>query len=194
SRRGAAKGYKNVICATLGTGIGGGILIDGELYRGTHYAGAEIGHMMIVHNGIPCNCGGSGCFEQYASASAIVRLYVNLLMERKKPIPEEVTSKHIFQLAAAGDIEANETIDTTLGYLGTGFAGLVNIFNPEIIVIGGGVADAGDEFVRRIKSAIEQRAMKPALRGLVVARAILGNDAGFVGALTLAAEMLSKKN
>ena len=192
SRQGAAKGFKNVICATLGTGIGGGILIDGELYRGTRYAGAEIGHMMIVHNGLPCNCGGFGCFEQYASAPAMVRQYVQLLAQAKKPIPEGVSTEMIFRRAAEGETEADRTIDLTLDYLGTGFASLVNIFNPEAIVIGGGVADAGDGFIARIKQAIEKKAMKPALKGLHVMRAVLGNDAGFVGAISLAAEMYAK--
>lgn len=194
SRQGAAKGCHNVIGATLGTGIGGGILIDGELYRGTCYAGAEIGHMMIVHNGLACNCGGYGCFEQYASAPAMVRHYVNLLTEAKKPIPEAVSTLMIFQHAKAGEPEADKAIDITLDYLGTGFAGLVNIFNPEMIVIGGGVADAGDGFIARIKQAIEKKAMKSALRGLKVARAVLGNDAGFVGGISLAAEMYMKTN
>jgi glucokinase len=194
SRQGAAKGCQNVIGATLGTGIGGGILIDGELYRGTCYAGAEIGHMMIVHNGLACNCGGYGCFEQYASAPAMVRHYINLLTEAKKPIPEAVSTVMIFHRAEAGEPEADQAIDITLDYLGTGFAGLVNIFNPEMIVIGGGVADAGDAFIARIKQAIEKKAMKPALQGLKVVRAVLGNDAGFVGCVSLAAEMYLKQN
>ena len=192
SRRGAAIGHKNVICATLGTGIGGGIIIDGDVYRGSRYAGAEIGHMMIVHNGLPCNCGGRGCFEQYASATAMVREYITLLKEQDKPVPQDVSTEIIFQRAAQGETEANVAIDITLGYLGTGFAGLVNIFNPEILVIGGGVAEAGDEFISRIHTAIEERAMKPALIGLKVVRAILGNDAGFTGGISMAAEMTKK--
>ncbi len=194
SRCGAAQGCKNVIGATLGTGIGGGILIDGEIYRGTNYAGAEIGHMMIVHDGLECNCGARGCFEQYASAPAMVRHYVTLMKARGKSVPEKVNTVAIFARAENGDPEANEAIDITLGYLGTGFASLVNIFNPEVLVVGGGVAEAGEEFIARIQQAIEQRAMKPALRGFRVARAQLGNDAGFVGGMSMAAEMLQKSN
>ena len=194
SRRGAAKGLKNVICATLGTGIGGGILIDGELYRGTHFAGAEIGHMMIVHNGIPCNCGGRGCFELYAAAPAVLREYVNFMTANKKAVPEHVTTKRVFQRAAEGEPEANEAIDMAIDYMGTGFASLVNIFNPEMIVIGGGVAEAGDAFIARIKKAIERKAMKAAMKGVKVKRALLGNDAGCIGGVSLAIEMLHKSN
>lgn len=194
SRKGAAKGYQNVICATLGTGIGGGILIGGELYRGSHYAGSEIGHMMIVHDGLPCNCGGRGCFEKYASAPAMVRHYISSMNKSGKPVADNVSTFAIFQNANKGEPEANEAIDKTLGYLGTGFASLVNIFNPEILVVGGGVADAGEDFIARIHHAIEERAMKPALKGLKVAKAQLGNDAGFVGGISLAAEMFSGSN
>ncbi|MBN1481666.1 ROK family protein [candidate division KSB1 bacterium] len=194
SRQGAARGFQNVICATLGTGIGGGILIGGEIYRGSHYAGSEIGHMMIVHDGLPCNCGGRGCFEKYASAPAMVRHYISKMMESGKPVPDNISTFTVFQNAEKGEPEANEAIDKTLGYLGTGFASLINIFNPEILVVGGGVADAGEDFIARIQHAIEERAMKPALRGLKVAKAQLGNDAGFVGGINLAAEMFHKAN
>ena len=194
SRGRVARCYKNVICATLGTGIGGGILINGELYRGTHYAGSEIGHMMIVHDGLPCNCGGRGCFEKYASAPAMVRQYVSLMKKNGRTVPDNVTTFTIFENAKKGEPEANDAIDITLAYMGTGFAGLVNIFNPELLVIGGGVAEAGDGFIARIHKAIQERAMKPALRSFKVARAELGNDAGFVGGISMAAEMFHKSN
>lgn len=194
SRQGAAQGHRNVICTTLGTGIGGGILIDGEMYRGSNFAGAEIGHMMIVHNGLPCNCGGRGCFEKYASATAMIRQYVELITESGRPSPKNVSAKIIFENAAKGEKEACRTIDITLDYMGTGFASLVNIFNPEVLVVGGGVAGAGDAFIARIQKAIEERAMKPALKNFRVVHAKLGNDAGFVGGISLAAEMFHKSN
>jgi len=194
ARLGAAKGYKYVICATLGTGIGGGILINGEIYRGAHFAGAEIGHMMIVHDGIPCNCGGRGCFEHYAAAPAILREYLKMMQEKKKTVSEKVTTKTIFDRAANGDPVANDAIDLAVSYMGTGFAGLVNIFNPEMIVLGGGVAEAGEAFIKRIHNAIKMKAMKPALKGLQVRGAVLGNDAGIVGAVNLAKDMLQKSN
>ncbi|MDZ7372243.1 MAG: ROK family protein, partial [candidate division KSB1 bacterium] len=192
ARHGAAEGGKNVICATLGTGIGGGILIDGELYRGKNYTAGEIGHMAIVHNGLPCNCGGKGCFEQYASAPAMVRHYAEILEANGKKLPKDASTVTIFANAAAGEKEAQQAIDVTVDYLGTGFASLANIFNPEIIVIGGGVAEAGDEFIAKIRENVFSKAMKPTLKDLKVVRATLGNDAGFIGAIILAAEMYFK--
>jgi glucokinase len=183
--QGAAKGYKYVIALTLGTGIGGGILIDGEIYRGINYAGAELGHLSIAYDGHPCNCGGRGCIEQYASAPAMVRNY----LDKIKDASEEVTTITIFARAAEGDQSAIETIDETAEYLGAALASIINTFNPEIIVIGGGVADAGEEFLTRIRHAYEGRTMKPALKGLKLVRAKLGNDAGVVGAISLAKKM-----
>ncbi len=192
ARQGAAKGRKNVLCATLGTGIGGGILIDGELYRGTHYAGSEIGHIMIVHNGRKCNCGGRGCFEQYASAPAMLRSYSEKMKSLNKSVPENINTEYIFQQAKKGEAEAQQTIDEACDYLGTGFASLVNVFNPEMLVLGGGVADAGDHFIEKIEGAIHDRAMNPALRGFEVAHAQLKNDAGVTGAISMAFEMYEK--
>lgn len=192
ARQGAAKGHQDVICVTLGTGIGGGIIIDGHIYRGPNYAGSEIGHLMIVHNGLKCNCGGRGCMEQYASAPAMMREYKQQLELSKKPVPENISPEIIFKNARAGEVEAIRALDIIIDYLGTGFASLVNIFNPEVVVFGGGVGDAGQDFIDKIKKAIEEKAMKPALKGLKVMHAKLGNDAGFVGAINLAAEMYEK--
>jgi len=192
ARQGAAKGRKNVLCATLGTGIGGGILIDGELYRGTHYAGSEIGHVMIVHNGRKCNCGGLGCFEQYASAPAMVRNYKEKMQELGKTLPADIGTEFIFKQAEKDEIEAQQTIDETCDYLGTGFASLVNVFNPEMLVLGGGVAEAGEHFIEKIRKAIQEKAMNPALRGFEVAHAQLKNDAGVIGAISMAFEEYEK--
>jgi len=189
SRVGAAKGAQDVLCATLGTGIGGGIIINGSVYRGAYYAGAEIGHMMIVHDGIPCNCGGRGCFEKYASAPAMMRRFRDHLKAANKDVIESDSTVDLFRAAQENSPEAIETIKETVGYLGTGFSGLINIFNPEVLVLGGGVAEAGDEFIAQIEADIRERAMEPATRHLKVVRATLGNDAGVYGAITLAAEM-----
>lgn len=189
SRQGAAKGCQHVLCATLGTGIGGGILINGSLYRGSHYAGSEIGHLSVVHNGRLCNCGGQGCFEQYASATAMIRRYRERMFELNQPAPESGGTKLIFDRAEQGEAIAREIIAETVDYLGSGFASLVNIFNPQVLVIGGGVAEAGDDFIARVERAVHGKAMKPVLEGLKVVRAVLGNDAGCIGAFHLAAEM-----
>ncbi|NOY61424.1 MAG: ROK family protein [Calditrichaeota bacterium] len=186
SRVGAAKGYENVIALTLGTGIGGGILINNELYRGHNFAGAELGHMSIAYDGIPCDCGGRGCIERYASATAMVKNYIARLSAKSCEIPDKVTTELIFTRAHKGDREAIETIDETAEYLGAALASLTNIFNEEIIVIGGGVAEAGDEFMNLIWQAVQSRTMKPGLLGLKLVRAKLGNDAGMYGAVSLA--------
>ncbi len=189
TRQGAAKGLKHVIALTLGTGIGGGIIIDGKLHRGVNYAGAELGHITIKYDGVPCNCGGIGCIEQYASAPAMVRHYLEKIAQSGKSAPHTVTTETIFRRAKEGEPEAAATIDETCEYLGAALASLLNIFNPQIIVIGGGVADAGDEFIKKIWKATARRAMPPSLVGLKLVRAELGNDAGMVGAIDLAAEM-----
>lgn len=189
AKAGAARGHRFVICLTLGTGIGGGILIDGQVYRGSHYAGAELGHIVVEFNGLPCKCGGRGCLEQYASAPAMVRRYVGKLKNSGKEILQNVTTETIFTLAKEGDVHALETIDETCDYLGAGMASLANALNPEIFVLGGGVADAGDEFIKKVERALSSRAMDTAADGLKVVRATLGNDAGIVGAMLLAAEM-----
>ncbi len=188
SRLGAAKGAKQAIFLTLGTGIGGGIVIDGQLYRGAWFAGAELGHVVIKYDGRPCNCGSVGCVEQYASAPGMVRTYREHLQAAGKPAPEDVTTEVIFARAAEGEEEAKKAIEDTAYYLGVAVAGFVNIFNPEVVVIGGGVAEAGDEFIRMVEKVAVNLAQDVATQGLRVVRARMGNDAGVVGAIMLAAE------
>jgi len=192
SHCGAAAGYKTVIALTLGTGIGGGIMIDSQIYRGTHYAGAELGHITIQHDGRQCNCGGRGCIEQYASAPAMVRHYMEKTASATQVADTTINTEIIFARAAQGETAAIKTIDETCAYLGAALASIVNIFNPEIIVIGGGVAEAGEDFLGKIYNELKSRAMEPALRDLKLVPATLGNDAGMVGAIILAATMNSK--
>ncbi|MBN2355944.1 ROK family protein [candidate division KSB1 bacterium] len=187
-RYGAAKGYRYVIALTLGTGIGGGIFIGDELYRGARFAGSEIGHMSIKYDGIPCNCGGIGCIEAYASAPAMVKSYIEKLSRSDLPIPKTVNTELVFAQAQQGQMEAISVIDETCHYLGAAIGNVVNIFNPEIIVIGGGVADAGDQFIAQIWQQTQKYAMAAALRGVKLVRAQLGNNAGMIGAIALAAD------
>jgi len=188
SRMGAAKGYRYSIALTLGTGIGGGIILNNEIFRGANYAGAELGHLTIDYKGLKCNCGGIGCIERYASATGMVENYA----KRKKVDTTAVKTEDIFERAKAGEPEAQGTIADTCECLGAALATLVNIFNPEMIVIGGGVGDAGDKFIETIHTAVKQKAMGPALLNLKIARARLGNKAGIIGAICLAAEMHSR--
>lgn len=190
ARQGAAKGCQFVIALTLGTGIGGGILINNEIYRGANFAGAELGHVSIKHDGLPCNCGGIGCIEVYASAPGMVRNYLSKTVGIQKT--ENITTETIFSHAKKGKPEAIATIQETCEYLGTALASFVNTFNPQLIVIGGGVADAGEDFMNQIWRELEKRAMPPCLDGVKLVRATLGNDAGVVGAICLAAEMYAR--
>jgi glucokinase len=195
--QGAAKGYKNVLAFTLGTGIGGGVVIDGQLFRGVNFAGAELGHMSIQWNGRPCNCGGRGCVERYASATGMVQTYVEKIAAkvaaRTTELTKDIDTIYIFKKAKEGEKEALETIEETCDCLGTALASFINIFNPEIIVVGGGVADAGEEFMTKIWKATTCRAMKPGLDNLKFSHASMGNDAGIVGAISLAVEAFDRK-
>jgi glucokinase len=192
---GAARGYKNVLCLTLGTGIGGGIILDSKLFHGSNFAGAEFGHMTICHNGRRCNCGGVGCLEMYASAPAMVKDTRRLLKKDRsstihkliKGDPEKLTTKILFEAEKRGDFLASKVINKTCEYLGSGIASAVNLLNPQVVVIGGGVSKGGQGFIRRIEKEVKKRAFPSATKNLKVVRAKLGNDAGFIGAAILCA-------
>ena len=189
-RFGAAKGFKNVLCLTLGTGIGGGIILGGELFHGSSFAGAEFGHMTINHNGRKCNCGGTGCLEMYASAPAMVKDAKRLLRKDQKSVMHRLvkgdlgrlTTRVIFQAEKNGDATASRVINQACAYLGAGIASAVNLINPQVVVIGGGVSQGGLSFIRRIENEVKARAFPSATKRLKVIKAKLGNDAGFIGA------------
>ncbi len=195
-RFGAGRGFRNVLCVTIGTGIGGGIILDGELFHGSDFAGAEFGHMTISHNGRRCNCGGVGCLEMYASAPAVVKDAKRLLRRDRKSIIhklidgdlERVTTKVIFHAEKEGDVLAAQIVNQACAYLGAGIASAVNLLNPQVVVIGGGVSQGGVSFIRRIEKEVKRRAFPSATRNLKVVRAKLGNDAGFIGAAMLCAQ------
>ena len=190
---GAAKGFEDVLCLTLGTGIGGGIILDGELFHGSSFAGAEFGHMTINHNGRKCNCGGTGCLEMYASAPAMVKDAKSLMRKDRRSIMhrlvkedlDRLTTKVIFQAERGGDATASRVIDQACSYLGAGIASAVNLINPQVVVIGGGVSQGGLSFIRRIEKEVKKRAFPSATKKLKVVKAKLGNDAGFIGAAIL---------
>ncbi|MDO5449012.1 MAG: ROK family protein, partial [Clostridia bacterium] len=137
---GAGRGTRNFFMVTLGTGIGGGIVIDGKLLTGVNGAAGEIGHMSIDFAGETCQCGRMGCFEQYASASALVRMAKARVLDVK-------CAKDVFDLAQDGDVSATDVLDLYFEYLSTGIANLINIFQPEIIALGGGIAGQGEELI-----------------------------------------------
>lgn len=191
---GAGKGYKDIFCLTIGTGIGGGIVLDKKLFHGSSYAGAEFGHMTICYNGRKCRCGGRGCLEKYGSATALVSDMKKLLRKNKNSLIHKLiqndysklSAKIIFQAQKRGDNLASAVVSQLIQYLGAGIASVVNLLNPEIIVIGGGVADAGENLISGIEKEVRQIAFSSATVNLKIVKAKLGNDAGFIGAAMLA--------
>jgi len=195
-RFGSAKGYRNVVCVTVGTGVGGGLILGGKLWRGTNNLAGELGHVSIDFNGPECRCGNKGCLEMFCSSQAIIKRIKRKLSNGLTDVFKEVLNgsienmsiRKLFMAAKKGDDLAAEVISETAEYLGAGLAGIVNLLNPEIVVIGGGVADGGAGFIEQVDAAIRKCAFKTATENLKVTRATLGNDAGFIGAGILGEE------
>ncbi|MDF7626467.1 ROK family glucokinase [Leuconostocaceae bacterium ESL0723] len=192
--KGAGNNDNEVSFMTLGTGVGGGLVANGKLIHGKAGAGGEVGHIVVEPNGYLCTCGNRGCLEQYASATGVVHLAQDFAeqyvgdSQLKKMIDdgEEVTSKIVFDLAKEGDFLANETVDKVAYYLGFAAAAISNILNPSAIVIGGGVAAAGEFLRERIERNWSPFAFPTVRNSTVVKLAELGNDAGVIGAASLA--------
>jgi glucokinase len=186
---GAARGARNVICITLGTGVGGGIILDGQLWRGTDGSAGEIGHTTLdPFNGPKCRCGNNGCIEMYASATAIVRMTSERLLEFPKSTlhGKEITAKLVFMEGVAGDALAISVFKTVGDYLGAGLANLINLLGPEIIVIGGGVANGWDLFEPYMREQIQHRSFPSLARNVMIKKAECGDNAGLLGAAYLA--------
>jgi glucokinase len=188
--KGAGRGHSSIIMITLGTGVGGGIILDGKLWRGIDGSAGELGHIGVEpFGGVHCPCGSIGCLEVYASATAIVRQARELLSRYpNSPLntTQDLTAASVYQRGAEGDELALEVFRQMGTYLGIGLASLINIFNPEVIVIGGGAADGWDLFIPHVREAVARRAFKvPAERAKVV-RAERGDDAGLLGAAQIA--------
>ena len=188
---GASKGLASSICITLGTGVGGGIILNGRPLHGPDGTAGEIGHVCVEPAGPPCGCGANGCLEQFASASAVVRLATELMPkfpDSKLLQYSEFNASTVYELGIAGDGLCIEAFRIAGHYLGIALAGLINVLNPEAIVIGGGAADGWELFIGPARAEIRKRAFQqPAERARIV-RASLGTDAGIVGAAFLAFE------
>ena len=186
---GASKEFKNSIFVTLGTGIGGGIILDGKIYRGADGTAGEIGHVCVEPFGAPCGCGARGCVEQYASATALVRIAGELksrFPEAELSKKENFEAKEIYESGKNGDRIALEAFRLQGFYLGILLADLINIFNPEAFIIGGGAASGWDLFIDEATKQIHRRAYRePAERAKLI-RAELGDDAGILGAARVA--------
>ncbi|RKS74062.1 glucokinase [Motilibacter peucedani] len=194
---GAGRGEDHIVCVTVGTGIGGGLIVDGELYRGRFGVAGEVGHYRVEPNGRPCGCGNRGCWEQYCSGNALVRearwraaedrAGAQLLLSYGDGSPEGVQGLHVTDAATKGDPVAVASFESVGRWLGAGLADLAAILDPGCFVIGGGVSEAGDLLLeparRTFAEVLTGRNYRPLAE---IRRATLGNDAGMVGAADLA--------
>ena len=184
---GASAGACNSICVTLGTGVGGGVIIDGKPFRGSGGTAGELGHICVEPNGVQCGCGSIGCVEQYASATAIVRIANELSSERGSDRgPRWMTSAEVYSAALESDAVALETFRIMGRYLGIALAGLVDVLNPRMIVLGGGASGAWDVFIDHVRSEINFRAFEHPANLVKIARAKLDDNAGILGAAYIA--------
>lgn len=187
---GAAKGHKNAVMITLGTGVGGGIIINGEIYEGQYSAGAEMGHIVIMHNGEKCTCGRRGCWEAYASATGLIRqtkaameAHPESIMNKIAEEEGKVSGRTAFDAARKGDEAGKEVVKNYIEYIAEGLVDIVNVFRPEIIIIGGGICNEGEFLLKPLREFINANAYGGGLlpeQEIVVAS--LGNDAGIIGA------------
>ncbi len=193
---GAAKGAKNAVCITLGTGVGGGIIIDGKIYAGSNFGGAEIGHTVISLDGPQCSCGRKGCFEVYSSATGLIRM----TKEKMDEVPDsklhditaerngKVSARTAFDAMRLGDKAAKEVVDFYIKALAAGITNTINIFQPDVLCVGGGVCNEGDPLLLPMKALVEKEVYtrnSPKNTKIVIAQ--LGNDAGLIGAAFLGA-------
>ncbi len=191
---GGAKGVSDAVVITLGTGIGGGIIIDKKVYSGFNFAGAEIGHTVIERNGRPCNCGRRGCFETYCSATGLIKT----TREAMKQSPDSlmwklcendlslVSGRTAFQGMYQGDSVAKSVVDSYIGDLACGVTNLINTFAPEIFCIGGGISKEGNALIKPLEKLVNREVYSRfSKRQTKIVTAKLGNDAGIIGAAAL---------
>ncbi len=196
-RYGAGKGAKNLVLFTLGTGIGGGIIIDGKLYLGDRGSVGELGHMTVEPQGPRCGCGNTGCLEMLASGTAIVRDAIerirkgdkSALVAMAKGKIDQITAETVGEAARNGDKLAQEVITQAAYYLGVGMINIANIFNPEMIIIGGGMAALGEMIIGQGRKMVAERAFSRNLKSVSIAIGRLGNEAGVYGAAAFAFDM-----
>ena len=187
---GAAKGARHAVTFTLGTGIGGGIVVDGKLLHGASDVAAEIGHITIETNGRRCGCGNDGCLEAYASGPAIARRTIEAIESGAESsigamvggALDRISAQTVYDAAGAGDPLALEVVQDTAKYLGVGVANLINILNPEVVVICGGVTQAGDRLFTPLRREVTRRAFRPAVQACRIVPGLLPGTAGVVGA------------
>lgn len=190
---GAAKGANNAVCITLGTGVGGGIIIDGKIYSGSNFAGAEIGHTVVDPNGPMCTCGRKGCFEVFSSATGLIRMTKEAMEEDKTSVMNKmseemgkVSARTAFNAMREGDKAGKAVVDKYIKYLALGITNTINIFQPDILCIGGGVCNEGDPLLLPLKELVAKEVYtRDSDKNTEIVIAKLGNDAGIIGAAFL---------
>lgn len=190
---GAAKGATNAVAITLGTGVGGGIIIEGKIYSGSNFAGAELGHEVIQVDGPLCSCGRHGCFEVYSSATGLIRMTKEAMEEDKNSImwkmaeaDGHVSGRHAFNAMREGDEAAKKVVDKYIRYLAAGITNVINTFQPDILCLGGGVCNEGDPLLVPMKELVKKEVYsKNSAKNTEIVIAKLGNDAGLIGAAFL---------
>lgn len=190
---GAGRGSKTSVTVTLGTGVGSGFIVDGKVYNGAHHFAPELGHIVIGNNGVKCNCGKIGCLETYASATALIR-------EGKKAVEEDnnslilklangnidnISAKNVIDAAKQYDEKAVKIFNDYVKYLAIGIVNIINILDPDVIILGGGVANAGDFLIKPLKKEVAENILFKDLPYADIRKAELGNDAGIIGAAIL---------
>ncbi len=186
-RSGAAVGYKNVVCLTLGTGVGAGLILEGKLYHGSTYAAGEIGHMPLNEHGPKCNCGGQACLEAYIGNNRIAA-------EVKRSFKKDISLEKVSELARSGNRKALQVWVNMGKYLGLALSSIVNLLNPDCIVIGGGVAGAGKALFDTVRKTVRERAMSVQAKNVKIVKASLGYDAGMTGAAFFVQERLLQRS
>nr|WP_294494149.1 ROK family protein [uncultured Anaerosporobacter sp.] len=182
---GNARGHKNVIAITIGTGVGGGIIVNDQILLGNQGFAGEIGHFSIDYKGVNCACGNRGCYERYASMTALINMVQEVLplIYDSEFTKEDINGKLIFDLCKRGEPRILKVLDEWIEYVVDGLVSLVHIFNPDCIVIGGGVSVQQELFIDKVRSKLSNRVMSNFKKSLIVERAALGNHAGLVGAI-----------
>ncbi len=191
---GSAKGTKHSVTITLGTGIGGGVIIDGKIYSGFNFAGAEIGHMVMNCDGVQCTCGRKGCWETYASATALIRQTTKAAQENPDSIINKliegdftkINAKTAFDAAKQGDEIGNRVVQQYIKYIAEGLINVINIFMPEVVVIGGGVCKEGEYLLKPLRELVYAGVFsREEIPQTQIKAALMGNDAGIIGAAML---------
>lgn len=191
---GSAKGYPNVVMLTLGTGLGGGIVIDGKIYEGSNGSSGEVGHISLVENGRSCTCGLKGCLEQYVSAVGILKTAHEMRVNKETLLnKEDLTCKDVFDFAKNGDKVALDVVNDMSEKLARGAASICNTLNPDLLLLGGGVSKTGEFLLNRVKEKFKKYAFY-SIKDTKIALASLGNDAGIFGSFYAIRSRLDENN